>query len=75
VKWLDLSPEESKALRALFDGQFGQPLPIAAGITPPNPPAGWQNGDGLFGSDAPQQLALNGTGVATAQDYLALKSW
>jgi hypothetical protein len=74
VKWLDLSPEEGKAPRALFDGQFGQPLPIAAGITPPNPPAGWQEGEGLFGNDAPQQLALNGTGVASAQDYLELKN-
>jgi hypothetical protein len=73
VKWLDLSQEENKALQALFDGHFGQPLPIAAGVTPPNPPAGFQNGEGLFGADAPQQLALAGTGVASVQDYLALK--
>ena len=74
VKWLNLSPQEQKALQALFDGHFGQPLPIAAGMTPPNPPAGAQNGEaGLFG-DAAQQLALAGTGVASAQDYFALKS-
>lgn len=73
VKWFKLSREEEKALQALFDGHFGQPLPIAAGITPPNPPAGVENGEaGLFG-DAAHQLALAGTGVASAQDYLALK--
>jgi hypothetical protein len=74
VKWLDLSPDESKALQALFDGQFGEPLPIAAGMSLPNPPAGWQNGAGLFGESVPQQLALSGTGVASVQDYLALKN-
>jgi hypothetical protein len=37
VKWLDLSQEQKKALQALLDGQFGQPLPIAGGLTPPNP--------------------------------------
>jgi hypothetical protein len=74
VKWLDQSDEEKKALQALFDGHFGQPLPIAAGLTPPNPPAGAENGEsGLFG-DAARQLALAGTGVASAQDYLALKA-
>jgi hypothetical protein len=35
VKWLDLTEEQKKALQALFDGRFGQPLPIAAGLTPP----------------------------------------
>ena len=73
VKWLDLSDEEKKALQALFDGHFGQPLPIAAGLSLPNVPAGIQNGEQLFGDSAPQQLALAGTGVASAQDYLALK--
>ena len=74
IKWLDLAKEEEKALLALFDGHFGQPLPIAAGMTPPNPPAGLPNGDaGLFG-DAAHQLALAGTGVASAQDFFAIKS-
>src|SRR5579859_2060440 len=74
AKWLDPSDEEKKALQALFDGHFGQPLPIAAGLTPPNPPAGAQNGEnGLFG-DAAHQLALAGTGVASAQDYIAVKA-
>ena len=74
VKWLDLSVEEKKALQALFDGHFGQPLPIAAALTPPNPPAGLENGEGALFGDAAQQLALAGTGVASAQDYLALKT-
>ena len=74
VKWLDLAPEEKKALQALFDGHFGQPLPIAAGLTPPNPPAGLENGEAALFGGAAQQLALAGTGVASAQDYLALKS-
>jgi hypothetical protein len=73
VKWLDLSQDEKKALQALFDGQFGHPLPIAAGLTPPNPPASFQNGDGLFPDGAAHQLALAGTGVASTQDYLAVK--
>jgi hypothetical protein len=72
MKWLDPSPNERKALQALFDGQFGQPLPIAAGLTPPNSPAGVQNGEGLFIDGAPHQLALAGTGVSSVQDYLAL---
>lgn len=74
IKWLDLSAEEKKALQALFDGHFGQPLPIAAALTPPNPPAGLGNGEAALFGDAGQQLALAGTGVASAQDYLALKS-
>lgn len=74
IKWLDLSAEESKALQALFDGHFGQPLPIAAGLTPPNPPAGLDNGNSVLFGDAAQQLSLAGTGVASAQDYLTLKS-
>jgi hypothetical protein len=74
IKWLDLVKEEEKALQALFDGHFGQPLPIAAGMTPPNPQAGLPTGDaGLFG-DAAHQLALAGTGVASAQDFFAIKS-
>jgi hypothetical protein len=73
VKWLDLSAEEKKALQALFDRHFGQPLPIAAGLTPPNPPAGVENGEAALFGDSAQQLALAGTGVASVQDYLALK--
>jgi hypothetical protein len=73
VKWLDLSAEEKKALQALFDRHFGQPLPIAAGLAPPNPPAGVENGEAALFGDAAQQLALAGTGVASVQDYLALK--
>ena len=72
VKWLELSAEEKKALQALFDGHFGQPLPIAAGLTPPNPPVGVENGEAALFGDAAQQLALAGTGVASVQDYLAL---
>jgi hypothetical protein len=74
LKWLDLSREQKKALQALFDGQFGQPLPIAAGLAPPNPPAGFENGGVLFGDGLPQQLALHGTGVASVQDYRTLKA-
>jgi hypothetical protein len=74
VKWLDLSDEEKKALQALFDGHFGQPLPIAAGLTPPNPPSGMQNGNPALFGDSAHQLALAGTGVASAQDYFALQS-
>ena len=74
AKWLERSAEEEKALQALFDGHFGQPLPIAAGLTPPNPPAGVENSEAVLFGDAAQQLALAGTGVASAQDYLALKS-
>src|SRR3954452_4115402 len=55
VKWLDLSDAEEKALQGLFDGNFGQPFPVAAGLSAPNPPAGYQSDTGLF--DAPQQLA------------------
>ena len=44
------------------------------GLTPPNPPAGLENGEAALFGDAAQQLALAGTGVASAQDYLALKS-
>ena len=73
LKWLDLSPEEEKALQALFDGHFGQPLPILAGLTPPKPPAGLENYEGALFGEAGQQLALAGTGVASAQDFLALK--
>jgi hypothetical protein len=73
VKWLELSEADEKALQALFDGQFGQPLPKAAALSPPNPPAGIENGNGLFGNGAAQQLALTGTGVASAQDYFAIK--
>ncbi len=74
VKWLELSADEKKALQALFDGHFGQPLPIAAALTPPNPPAGLDNGEAALFGDAAQQLALAGTGVASAHDYLTLKS-
>jgi hypothetical protein len=74
IKWLKLSDEEKKALQALFDGQFGQPLPIAAGLSPPNPPAGLENGELSLLGDTVQQLSLSGTGVASAQDYVALRS-
>jgi hypothetical protein len=74
VKWLDLSQEEKKALQALLDGIFGQPFPVAAGLSPPIAPTGYQNGDaGLFGAEAPQQLAMAGTGVASVPDYLAVR--
>jgi hypothetical protein len=74
VKWLDLSPDQEKGLQALFDGHFGQPLPIAAGVTAPNPPVGLEDGEKELFSDSGQQLALAGTGVASAQDYFAVKS-
>ena len=73
VRWLDLSHEEEKALQALFDGHFGQPLPIAAGITPPNPPVDFESGKGALFGGAAQQLALAGTGVASVQDYITLQ--
>ncbi len=73
VRWLDLSHEEEKALQALLDGHFGQPLPIAAGITPPNPPVDFESGKGALFGGAAQQLALAGTGVASVQDYITLQ--
>jgi hypothetical protein len=74
VKWLDLSQVEKQALQALLDGIFGQPFPVAAGLSPPIAPTGYQNGDaGLFGAEAPQQLAMAGTGVASVPDYLAVR--
>jgi len=73
VKWLDLSQDEKKALQALFDGFFGQPFPVAAGLSPPIAPAGYENGPALFGNDAPQQLAIAGTGVTSVGEYLSVR--
>lgn len=73
LKWVDSSVQENKALQALFDGHFGEPLQVAAGLKPPIPPAGLASEDAeLFGSEA-HQLALAGTGVASVQDYVALR--
>jgi hypothetical protein len=61
IKWLELSEHETRALQALLDGIFGQPFPVAAGLSPPIAPAGYQNGEaGLFGLDAQQQLQWPG---------------
>ena len=35
LKWVDSSVQENKALQALFDGHFGEPLQVAAGLKPP----------------------------------------
>lgn len=65
LKWVDSSVQENKALQALFDGHFGEPLQVAAGLKPPIPPAGLASEDAeLFGSEA-HQLALAGTGVVS----------
>ena len=74
IKWLDLDKDEEHALQALLDGQFGNPLEVAAGLKPPIAPTELAPvSPSLFGERPPIQMTLQGTGVASSRDYWALK--
>jgi hypothetical protein len=74
IKWLDLNKDEEHSLQSLLDGQFGNPLEVAAGLKAPIAPAeSAPVSPPLFGQPAPTQMTLQGTGVASSRDYWALK--
>lgn len=69
IKWLDLSDAEERALQALLDGRFGDPVAVAAGIAPPTRPAGAPENLRLALDDEPEQLALAGTGTVSVREW------
>lgn len=69
IKWLDLSGTEERALQALLDGRFGDPVAVAAGLVPPNRPAGAAENLRLALDDEPEQLALAGTGTVSVREW------
>ena len=69
IKWLDLSDAEERALQALLDGRFGDPVAVAAGLVPPNRPAGAAENLRLALDDEPEQLALAGTGTVSVREW------
>jgi len=69
IKWLDLSDAERRALDALLDGRFGDPVAVAAGMVPPNRPAGAPETLRLALDDEPEQLALAGTGTVSVREW------
>lgn len=69
IKWLDLSEAEQRALQALLDGRFGDPVSVAAGMVPPARPAGAPENLRLALDDEPEQLALSGTGTVSVREW------
>ncbi|HEV2364405.1 MAG TPA: hypothetical protein VGS12_09455 [Caulobacteraceae bacterium] len=73
LRWLKPDREHEAAIRAFLDGQFGDPLRVAAGLEPMRPPAGIAEAGGqidLVGLEAlPEQLSLL-PGAANARDFL-----
>lgn len=69
IKWLDLSEAEQRALQALLDGRFGDPVAVAAGMVPPTRPAGAPENLRLALDDEPEQLALAGTGTVSVREW------
>jgi hypothetical protein len=69
IKWLDLSDADQRAIAALLDGRFGDPVSVAAGITPPARPAGAPETLRLSLGDEPEQLAFAGSGVVSVREW------
>ncbi len=69
VKWLDLTDAEERALQALLDGRFGDPVAVAAGMVPPNRPAGAPETLRLALDDEPEHIALAGTGTVSVREW------
>lgn len=75
LRWFKPLPEDEKrALKALLDGRFGDPVEVAAGLKPPNPPANITPEQlALIGEDdtEPEQLAM--LPGASVQEWRAVK--
>jgi len=73
LRWLKPDKEDEKALRALLDGQFGDPLRIAAGLDEMTAPAELARAEGQIDliavETAPEQMSLL-PGGASGRDYI-----
>lgn len=69
IKWLDLSEADRRALDAVLDGRFGDPVMVAAGLEPPHRPAGVPETMALALGDEPEQLTLSGSGVVSVREW------
>jgi hypothetical protein len=87
LRWIALADEEKRALNALFDGAFGDPIAVAGGLREPELPPNVDEGTlALFGAaaddetrtfialDSARQLGLLKEASATLTDYLAIKN-
>jgi hypothetical protein len=74
IKWLDLSDADKRALDALLDGRFGDPVSVAARLEPPLRPAGVPQTMSLALGDEPEQLTLTGSGVVSIQEWSTVSS-
>ena len=73
LRWLKPDKDGVRAIRALLDGQFGDPVRVAAGLDPMRPPAELDRTDGQIDlievETAPEQMSLL-PGGASARDYV-----
>ncbi len=73
LRWLKPDKEGVTAIRALLDGQFGDPLRIAAGLDQMIPPAELARADGqidlIEAETSPEQMSLL-PGGASGRDYV-----
>lgn len=76
LKWVDLDAAEKRALDALLDTQFGDPLEVASGILPPQPPKGVDLEQIELLEEAPpedQPALLPEAAPASLKDWLAIR--
>jgi hypothetical protein len=74
VKWLTLSQDEQRALQALLDGRFGDPVRVASGLDAPVPPDGGAAAHpSLFDDGSPRQASLDAAGTASQRDYAVIQ--
>lgn len=72
-RWLDMTKSELRALDALIDGQFGDPLRVAAGLDTPKPPSGFDADNLSPNDDAEQMPLIDGAAPASVRDFLAIR--
>lgn len=68
IRWLDLTDSDQRVLDGLLDGQFGDPVTVAAGIEAPKKPKARPK-TMLLLDDQPKQPKRKRNGVVPVQDY------
>jgi hypothetical protein len=71
-RWLELTDDETRAVTALFDGAFGDPVLVAGGLRAPDAPS--EEAMELFEKEGAEQASLLQDARGSARDYVHLRS-
>jgi hypothetical protein len=71
LKWLQPTPEENRAIGALFDGAFGDPIRVGGNLREPDAPS--EEAIELFEREGAEQPSLIAGVAASVRDYVALR--